>query len=181
MEIEIQGVPQSLRNNYLSRLRSAKSSLATYKKSLSDTRTSLARAELFSKSSSPDNDGYYNSDDPYSDRHRLLSGTNILEDGTKRLQESQRVALETEEQGANILRDLRGQREQIENSRGTVSLHLHPSTNSMINILIPQLWRADVAVDRASGKLKTMIRRSAEIHLLYLFETDYPTGCINSV
>ncbi|EKM80383.1 hypothetical protein AGABI1DRAFT_113574 [Agaricus bisporus var. burnettii JB137-S8] len=147
MEIEIQGIPQSLRTTYLSRLKSAKSSLSIYKKSLIDTRTSLARAELFSKSpnpssSSPDNggNGYYNSDDPYSDRSRLLSGTNILEDGTKRLQESQRIALETEEQGAGILRDLRGQREQIENSRGT-------------------LWRADVAVDRASSKLKTMIRR----------------------
>jgi vesicle transport through interaction with t-SNAREs protein 1 len=128
MEIEIQGIPQSIRNNYLTRLRSAKSSLSTYKKSLMDTRTSLARAELFSKSPSPDNNGhgsgYYNSDDPYSDRSRLLSGTNILEDGTKRLQESQRIALETEEQGASILTDLRGQREQIENARGTVSFHI---------------------------------------------------------
>lgn len=125
MEIEIQGIPQSLRNNYLSRLKSAKSSLTTYKKSLTDTRASLARAELLStKSPSPGLGGDYpNSDDPYaSDRSRLLAGTSLLEDGTKRLQESQRIALETEEQGADILRDLRGQREQIENARGTVCI-----------------------------------------------------------
>lgn len=61
------------------------------------------------------------SDEPYgSDRARLLSGTAILEDGTRRLQESQRIALETEGQGADVLRVLREQREQIENSRNTV-------------------------------------------------------------
>ena len=54
------------------------------------------------------------------DRARLLRGTSLLESGSKRLQDAQRVALETEEQGADILRDLRRQREQIENSRETV-------------------------------------------------------------
>ncbi len=50
----------------------------------------------------------------------LLAGTTVLEDGSRRLQESQRIALETEEQGADILRSLVGQREQIENARNTV-------------------------------------------------------------
>ncbi|KXN83728.1 Vesicle transport v-SNARE protein vti1 [Leucoagaricus sp. SymC.cos] len=146
MEIEIQGIPQSLRSAYQTRLRTAKTSLTTYKKSLTEARAGLARAELLSssKSASPDLGGsgeYPNSDDPYtSDRSRLLSGTSLLEDGTRRLQESQRIALETEEHGTDILRSLRGQREQIENARNT-------------------LWRADTAVDRASGTLKKMIRR----------------------
>ena len=63
------------------------------------------------------------SDDPYvsSDRARLLSGTALLEDGTRRLEESHRIALDTETQGAEILRNLRGQREQIENSRNMVN------------------------------------------------------------
>ena len=64
------------------------------------------------------------SDDPYapaSDRTRLLTGTALLEDSTRRLQDSQRIALETESQGAEILVNLRGQREQIENARDTVS------------------------------------------------------------
>ncbi|EEB98056.1 hypothetical protein MPER_02502, partial [Moniliophthora perniciosa FA553] len=42
---------------------------------------------------------------------KLLAGTALLEDGTKRLQESQRIALETENQGADILMDLRRQRD----------------------------------------------------------------------
>ncbi|KAL9712604.1 t-SNARE VTI1 [Leucoagaricus gongylophorus] len=145
MEIEIQGIPQSIRNAYHTRLRTARNSLTAYKKSLTDARADLARVELLSSSKSSlglrESGEYSNSDDPYaSDRSRLLSGTSILEDGTKRLQESQRIALETEEQGADILRSLRGQREQIENSRNT-------------------LWQADSAVDRASGTLKRMVRR----------------------
>lgn len=54
-------------------------------------------------------------------RQRLLQGTSTLEDGQRRLEESNRIALETEDLGADILRDLRGQREQIEHSRDTVS------------------------------------------------------------
>lgn len=65
------------------------------------------------------------SDDPYStsDRARLLQGTATLEDGSRRLQDSQRIALESEEMGTDILRTLRGQREQIENSRDVVRSH----------------------------------------------------------
>jgi hypothetical protein len=43
--------------------------------------------------------GPSSADDPYgtSDRSRLLAGTTTLEDGSRRLQDSQRIALETEE------------------------------------------------------------------------------------
>jgi vesicle transport through interaction with t-SNAREs protein 1 len=96
-----------------------------------------ARSDLLSSSASP-------SDDPYSasasDRTRLLSGTATLEDSTRRLEDSHRMALETEDVGADILRNLRGQREQIEHSRDT-------------------LGRADTGIDKASGTLKKMIRR----------------------
>ncbi|KAF9006489.1 vesicle transport v-snare protein vti1 [Cyathus striatus] len=138
MEIEIQGIPQSVRAQYTTRLRNAKSELSKHKKLATDVRSQLTRSELLS-SSSPQP---YASDDPYGqgDRSRLLAGTSILEEGSKRLQESQRIALETEDQGAEILMNLRGQREQIENSRNT-------------------LQRADLAIDRASGTLKKMIRR----------------------
>jgi vesicle transport through interaction with t-SNAREs 1 len=84
---------------------------------------STTRAELLGPGSS----GSLISDDPYavSDRARLLSGTALLEDGSRRLDESHRIALDTEAQGAEILRNLRGQREQIENSRNMVtSLHV---------------------------------------------------------
>ncbi|KAJ3511499.1 hypothetical protein NLJ89_g4061 [Agrocybe chaxingu] len=139
MEIEIQGIPQSVRAQYHARLRTCKADLSQYKKLLADSRAQLARADLLSSS----NNAYSSSDDPYSsssDRTRLLAGTNALEQGTKRLQQSQQLALETENQGADILMNLRTQREQIENSRNT-------------------LERADLAIDRASSTLKQMVRR----------------------
>lgn len=120
MEIEIQGIPQSIRPQYHTRLRSAKADLSQYKKRSKDIHAQLARSSLLSSSTQP---GFPTSDEPYgasSDRTRLLAGASLLEDGTKRLQESQRVALETEAQGADILLNLRTQREQIENSRNTV-------------------------------------------------------------
>jgi len=64
----------------------------------------------------------------------------MLEGGSRRLQESQRVGLETEVQGADILQNLIGQREQIENARNT-------------------LQSADNSIDRVSGTLKKVIRR----------------------
>jgi vesicle transport through interaction with t-SNAREs protein 1 len=117
MEIEIQGIPQSIRPQYYTRLRTAKGGLSQYKKLSKDLHTQISRADLLSSS------GRTPSDEPYGangDRTRLLAGTSILEDGTRRLQESHRIALETEDQGADILRNLRTQREQIENSRDTV-------------------------------------------------------------
>ncbi|KAG6855090.1 hypothetical protein C0991_006019 [Blastosporella zonata] len=119
MEIEIQGIPQSIRVQYQTRLRTAKADLAQFKRLLKEQRALAARSDLLSSSSQP----FTTSDDPYgsnSDRVRLLAGTARLEDGTKRLQESQRIALETENQGADILMNLRTQREQIENARSTV-------------------------------------------------------------
>ena len=41
--------------------------------------------------------------------------------GSSRLENAHRIALETEDVGADILRNLRGQREQIEHTRDTVS------------------------------------------------------------
>ncbi|KAF9058038.1 vesicle transport v-snare protein vti1 [Panaeolus papilionaceus] len=139
MEIEVQGVPQNLRASYHVRLRNAKSELQSLKKLLTDSRAQLARSDLLASNKS---NAAYSSDDPYgsSDRARLLAGTQVLEDGSKRLQQSYQMALETESQGAEILTNLRGQREQIENSRNT-------------------LQRADLAIDRASGTLKKMVRR----------------------
>jgi len=139
MEIEIQGIPQSIRPQYQSRIRVCKDDLSRYKKLSREMHAQASRADLFSRAGAP---GPATSDEPYgsSDRARLLAGTAVLEDGTRRLQESQRIALETEEQGADILRSLVGQREQIENSRNT-------------------LQTADTSIDRASGTLKKMVRR----------------------
>jgi len=45
----------------------------------------------------------------------------LLGIGSRRLENAHRIALETEDVGADILRNLRGQREQIEHTRDTVS------------------------------------------------------------
>ncbi|KAG6895221.1 hypothetical protein C0992_002513 [Termitomyces sp. T32_za158] len=65
------------------------------------------------------------SDDPYGehvehgDHARLLSGTQTLEGSGRRLRDTQRVALEAEDQGADILRALR-QQETIESAQDQV-------------------------------------------------------------
>ena len=121
MEIEIQGIPQSMRSSYQARIKASKADLQRYKKLSKELHAQASRAELLAR---PGMGGAPTSDEPYgstSDRTRLLAGTALLEDGSRRLMESQRIALETEEQGADILRSLRGQREQIQNARDTVS------------------------------------------------------------
>lgn len=124
MEIEIQGMPQSIKASYSARAKAAKADLQRYKKLARELHAKNARAELLSDvGGSPFRD--LPDDAQSSDRTRLLAGTALLEDGSRRLQDSHRVALETEEQGADILRSLRGQREQIQNARDTVS-HRHP-------------------------------------------------------
>ena len=119
MEIEIQGIPQSLRPSYQARIKASKADLTRYKKLSKDIHSQLSRSELLAR---PGLGGAPTSDEPYgaSDRTRLLAGAALLEDGSRRLLDSQRIALETEEQGADILRSLRGQREQIQNARDTV-------------------------------------------------------------
>lgn len=52
--------------------------------------------------------------------------------GSRRLENAHRIALETEDVGADILRNLRGQREQIEHTRDTVSFSLRFTHNGTI-------------------------------------------------
>jgi vesicle transport through interaction with t-SNAREs protein 1 len=153
MDIEIQGIPQSIRPQYHARLKTAKADLSRYKKMFKDLSSQLARSSLLASSARPG----YSSDDPYGttgDRSRLLAGTAILEDGTKRLQESQRLALETEEQGTDILMNLRLQREQIENSRNTLEM-------------------ANDSIARATNTLSGMIRR--------MYQQRFVTGAIIAI
>lgn len=121
MELELQSVPQSVRLQYQSRLRNAKSELLRHKMLAKEARSQAARVDLLSSSQGRSS----LSDDPYAsttDRTQLLAGTALLEDGTNRLQDSYRLAQETENQGADILMNLRSQREQIEHARSTVRL-----------------------------------------------------------
>ena len=89
MEIEIQGIPTSLRPSYATRARTAKSDLARAKKAAKDAHTAGARSELLGSKGAGQ---YASSDEPYgsSERGRLLAGTALLEDGSSRLRESER-------------------------------------------------------------------------------------------
>ncbi|WVQ78929.1 hypothetical protein IAT38_001021 [Cryptococcus sp. DSM 104549] len=139
MEVELPSMPVSIRQTYHARLLTSKQGLEKVKKTLKDLRFQSQRSELLSGPGFPNADDPY-SDDPaqYSTRSRLLQGTQTLEDGTNRLDNAHRIALETEGVGSEILRNLRGQRDQLENTRDT-------------------LVQADSSIDRAAGTLKKMI------------------------
>lgn len=111
----------SVRSPYATRLKNNKTDIRRYTKAAKDLQAQSARSDLVGGGSKR---FAGTSDDPYgerSDRMRLLAGTETLDDGTRRIQDSQRIALETEDVGADTLRELRRQREQIENATDTVS------------------------------------------------------------
>jgi len=123
--VEIQGILQSVKAPYATRLKQAKADLTKYKKLSKELHSQAARMDLLGHKSAT-----LRSDDPYderSDRARLLMGTDTLSDGSRRIIESTSIALETEAHGGDILSTLRGQREQIENSRNMVCRLSHSS------------------------------------------------------
>lgn len=179
MEVEIQGMPQSVKSQYQTRVKNCKTELLRYKKQAvrplcpfndhayfihicgeiiqKDLHLSTSRTELFSSSS----DNPYASPDSaeHDQRTRLLAGTHVLTDGTRRLEDSHRIALETEDVGADILRTLRIQRGQIEHTRDMVGVYIICHFNKNHLTLASQLTETDANIGRASGTLKSMIRR----------------------
>lgn len=122
MDIEVQGFPQSVRSRYSVQIRGFKQEVQGLTKEVRAGLSSGAGARGGYDAAYADDDADLEAaDSATANRQRLLQGTASLEDGTRRLEESNRLALETEDLGADILRDLRSQREQIENSRDTVS------------------------------------------------------------
>jgi len=137
LEVEIQGIPTSIRPPYATRLKQAKLDLNRYKKIAKDSHSQTARANVRLDSPSGSDDPY---DERANERARLLAGHQTLEDGSRRIDNSTRLALETEDIGADILRVLREQREQIENASGTLN-------------------QAETSIDRASGTIQKMIHQ----------------------
>jgi len=140
MDVEFHGIPQSLNNSYATRFKSSKSDLQRAKKLYKTCAADFSHSNLLSRS--PLGLEAHTSDEAYGvlgGRTRLMAGVVSLEDGRKRLLDSERIALETEEQGADILRSLRGQREQMRGARDS-------------------LQTADASIDHASGTLSKMIR-----------------------
>lgn len=140
LEIEIQGIPNSVKSQYTSRLKQAKSELTKFKKLSKDLHAQAGRVDLLGSGGGRRGP---RSDDPYSDepsqRDRLLNGHQTLQDGSRRLQESTGIAYQTEAYGAEILSTLRGQREQIENARdtlGTADGNIARSSNTIGKMII---------------------------------------------
>lgn len=114
MNLEKSNIPTSARSKANSRFRNHQSDIDALNRKLKSLADS-DRKQLFG-------DRY--TDDPESgprdlqleQRQQLLSGTERLGRSGERLRESQRIALETEQIGANTLADLHQQRNVIENT-----------------------------------------------------------------
>jgi len=141
MDIEVLNVPSASRTKLQARLKTHKSDFEKLKR---DVKTASSRASgptdrelLLAVSNGTDLDSA-----SVDQRARLLAGTERLAESSSRLQDSHRIALETETVGASVLEDIRRQREQILHTRTT-------------------LTEADSYIDKASRTLKIMTRRMA--------------------
>lgn len=110
MRMEKQNIPSASRSKVNQRFRNYSTDIDEIKrklKSLSDDRKALFGDRYTDEPQ----------DEHLEQRQQLLSGTDRLERSSARLQESQRVALETEDVGRNVLADLYGQRQTIQHTR----------------------------------------------------------------
>lgn len=135
MNLEVQNLSASQKSTYNTKIRQYKTQINDTKSRLTQLLDDQDKFELFGSR------GYSDEDDLHDgQRKQLLNNNSSLERSSDRLRESQRIALETESIGGNILNDLRSQREQISGSRNT-------------------LMTADGYVDKSMKTLKSMSRR----------------------
>ncbi|KAH9823804.1 hypothetical protein DFH28DRAFT_225147 [Melampsora americana] len=141
MEVEIQTLDRALKPSLQVKLKSFRNELSVFK-----SQTKQAQRSSNSSGSGPgaltfddEEDHQTNFSQSQAQRERLLRSNELLESSSNRLDSSHRIALETEDLGTGILRDLRSQREQIEGTRDT-------------------LREADGHIDKASNTLNKMIR-----------------------
>ncbi|EEB08852.1 SNARE Vti1 [Schizosaccharomyces japonicus yFS275] len=139
IELALTNIPTAERGAAQSRARDYRQKLDGWKTSLQNELQVMDRKNLFGRR---DQSAYGENDNDYDQRSHLLQGTSRLEQSSQRLLDSQRMAHETEGIGAGILRDLYGQRTQLEHSMGVLN-----ETNSYL--------------DRSLRTIKTMARRLA--------------------
>lgn len=148
MEIEVQTSTTEDKSTLQAKLKESKVTLARQKSELRVLMSTADRDDLLSSATAAAHTtmememGPTGADAAASRRQseRLMSVTDQLSDDQRRLEDSHRVALETETLGAGILRDLRGQRDVLEHTRD-------------------HLYQADGSIDRASNTLHKMVRR----------------------
>ncbi|SCV67492.1 BQ2448_5103 [Microbotryum intermedium] len=151
MEIEVQTqLHQADKQDLQAKLKAHVSSLSRTRQEIKQLESTTDRDDLLSTTSNPhttlpitsetsDDPLRSNSPSAHAQRIALMSTTDQLSQGQKRLQESHRVALETEDLGAGILRDLRGQRDVLQHARDG-------------------LYETDGSIDRASNTIGKMVR-----------------------
>lgn len=140
MSIEVQNIPSTERAPYNTKVRQYRAQVDQSKGRLKDFLDDQDRNELFGSRYTDNEAGVVDDETHDAQRKKLLSNNASLERTSERLRDSQRIAIETESVGGNILNDLRAQREQILGSRNT-------------------LLAADNYVDRSVKTLKSMSRR----------------------
>ncbi|GAA5967063.1 hypothetical protein JCM11641_000429 [Rhodosporidiobolus odoratus] len=157
MEVEVQTADRD-KAELQGKLRGHKATAGKYKADLKTLSAPADRDDLFSSSaradhvSVPTSTDFDRPDSPSGpgasgQRARLLSATDKLADGQRRLEDSHRMALETEQVGTGILSNLRTQRDTLEHARDT-------------------LYDADNSIDRASNTIKKMIRTASTQRLV---------------
>ncbi|KNZ50027.1 hypothetical protein VP01_463g15 [Puccinia sorghi] len=148
MDVELQSLDRALKPTISQKLKSFKGELSSFKSQIKQAHSQASSSDPHSDSAYQDGTGLGASTKAQqAQRERLLKANYLLESGSDRLDSSHRIALETEQLGSSILRDLRGQREQIENTRDT-------------------LREADGHLDKASNTLNKMIRRYIALTLI---------------
>ncbi|KAI9218251.1 snare region anchored in the vesicle membrane C-terminus-domain-containing protein [Blastocladiella britannica] len=151
MDNELFSLPAPARAKLQPALRQSKLDQERYRKDfLKVSASPTAREALLGPAGAPGN--FSGGPDGSADqRTRLLQGTERLQGMNDRLTNAQRLALESEQSGAETLQELRRQREQLERARHT-------------------LQDVDGDVDRAGRTLRSMARRVSTDKLL--------SGCI---
>jgi len=145
MGVEVNSLPRNTRSSIQVRVKAHQTTLAGLKKDLRKAQVQLSSAqrdELFGARLGTEADAVR-----MDQRSTLLNGTERLNESSTRLENSHRLALETEQLGAGILTDLRAQRDQIINTRNT-------------------LREADSHVDNAHKTLKEMAFRMLQNRMI---------------
>lgn len=142
MELEVREADLSQRERLRNRVKSYQVELTRLEGEYSRVRNSKSEASLRSElfESSGAGAGLSNGEEQ---RQTLLDNTQKLERTGNRLSQGVKVALETEEIGAQILNDLHSQRQTLNRARG-------------------RLHDTDADLDQSSRVLNTMIRRALQ-------------------
>lgn len=154
MDVELQSLDRALKPTINTKVKSFRAEVSTFKTQIKQAQSQFSLPDTTHSTTYTDFSDSSPSSQAQHQRDRLLQANQLLETGTTRLESSHRIALETEELGTGILRDLRSQREQIEGTRDT-------------------LREADGHIDKASNTLNKMIRR--------MYRQRIVTGAIISV